>query len=87
MDNRLLDNHPEVRQQLINLITRYENVFTDDDNAVGKTELIKMRIVLQPHVTPVRAAVRRIKPQQEADLRKQIDSWLRDGVISPATSP
>ena len=63
MDNRLLANHPEVRQTLINLITRYESVFTDDDNALGKTELIKMRIVLQPHVTPVRAAVRKIKLQ------------------------
>ena len=46
-----------------------------------------MKIVLQPHVTPVRAPVRKIRPQLEADLRKQIDSWLRDGVIAPAASP
>ena len=31
MDNRLLANHPEVRQSLINLVTRYECVFTADE--------------------------------------------------------
>ena len=76
MDNRLLANHPEVRQTLINLVTRYESVFTDDDNAVGKTNLLKMKIVLQPHVTPVRAPVRKIKHQLEVELCEQLDSCL-----------
>ena len=62
MDNRLLAQHPEVRSKLIALVTRYESVFTDSDVAVGKTDLLKMRIVLEPDVTPVRGAVQRIKP-------------------------
>ena len=36
---------------------------------------------------PVRAPVRKIKPGHQESLRKQIDSWLRDGVIAPAVSP
>ena len=76
MENRLLANHPKVRKALINLIARYESVFTDDDVAVGKTDVLKMKIVLQPHVTPVRAPVRKIKPQLEVELREQLDSWL-----------
>ena len=60
---------PEVRKALINLIARYESVFTDDDVAVGKTDFLKMKIVLQPHVTPVRAPVRKIKPQIDIKLR------------------
>merc|ERR1711994_1019967 len=62
MDNRLLEQHPEVRSKLIALVTRYESVFTDSDVAVGKTDVLKMKIVLESDVTPVRAAVRRIKP-------------------------
>ena len=87
MDNRLLAQHPEVRSKLIALVTRYESVFTDSDVAVGKTDLLKMKIVLEPDVTPVRAAVRRIKPSLQSCLREQLDSWLKDGVIAPAVSP
>ena len=62
MDNRLLSQHPEVRLKLINILSRYESVFTDSDVAVGKTDVLKMKIVLQDDVTPVRSAVREIKP-------------------------
>ena len=58
MENRLLAQHPEVRSKLIDLVTRYESVFTDSDVAVGKTDVLKMKIVLESDVTPVRAAVR-----------------------------
>ena len=87
MENRLLSQHTEVRNKLINVISHYESVFTDSDVAVGKTDVLKMKIVLESNVTPVRAAVRKIKPQHQESLRKQIDSWLQDGVIAPAVSP
>ena len=86
-NNRLLAQHPEVRSKLIELVSKYEAVFTDADTAVGKTDLLKMRIVLKDDVVPVRAAVRKIKPGHQESLRKQIDSWLHDGVIAPAVSP
>ena len=57
MNNRLLSQHPEVRSKLINIVTRYEAVFTDSDVAVGKTDVLKIKIVLDSGVTPVRAAV------------------------------
>ena len=87
MDNRLLMQHPKVRSKSISLFSRYESVFTDSDVAVGKTDVLKMKIVLESNVTPVRSAVRKIKPEFLSSLRKQIDSWLQDGVIAPAVSP
>ena len=60
MENKLLAWHPKVRSNLISLLTRYETVFTDSDVAVGKTDVLKIRIVLDPGATPVRAPVRRI---------------------------
>ena len=87
MDNRLLLQHTEVRSKLIDVVSRYELVFTDSDVAVGKTDVLKMKIVLQDDVIPVRSAVSKIKPQHQESLRKQIDSWLQDGVIAPTVSP
>ena len=86
-DNRLLEQHPEVRSKLINLVKHYEAVFTDDETAVGKTDVLKMKIVLRDDVVPVRSAVRKIKPGHQESLKKQIDSWLHDGVIALAVSP
>ena len=45
MDNRLLMQYPQVRSKLTSLITCYESVFTDSDVAVGKTDVLKMKIV------------------------------------------
>ena len=72
---------------MVHLIHKFEAFIIDDEVAVGKTDLLKMKIVLQDDVTPVRAAVRKIKTHHQESLRKQIDSWLRDGVIAPAVSP
>ena len=87
MDNRLLAQNTEVRSKLTNMISRYESMFTDDDIAVGKTDVLKMKIVVRDDATPVRAAVRKIKSHHQESLKKQIDSWLHDGVIAPAVSP
>ena len=87
MENRLLAQHPEVRSKLIDLVTRYESIFTDSDVGVSKTDILKMKIVLESDVTLVMSALRMIKPSLQSSFRKQIDSWLQDGMIAPATSP
>ena len=53
-------------------------MFTD-----GKTDVLKMKIVLDNNVKPVCAAVRVIKLAQQESLCKQINSWLQDGMIAP----
>ena len=83
INNELLAQHTEVRSNSIKVISRYESVFTDGEVAIGKTEVLKMRIVLQDNIT----LVRKIRPQYQESLHKQIDSWLQDGVIAPAVSP
>ena len=53
----------------------------------GKTDVLKMKIVLKDDVVPVRSEVQKIKLGHQESLKKQIDSWLHDGVIAPAVSP
>ena len=74
MDNRLLSRHTEVRSKLISLIDCFETVFTDGEVSVGKTDELKMRIVLDSSIKPIRAPVRKIKPALQESLCKQIDS-------------
>ena len=68
MDNRLLSQHPEVRSKLISLIDHDETVFTDGEVAVGKTDVLKMRIVLDNNAVLVCAPVRKIKPALQDSL-------------------
>ena len=42
---------------------------------------------LRDNDVPTRSHMHRIEPQLEQSLREKIESWQRDGVIVPATSP
>ena len=86
MDNRLLSTNKEVRDHLVQLIHYFQLVLTIGDVVGSKTELLKMRIVLSKDAVPVRAPVRKIKPHLLGSHMTHIDSWLRDGIISPAVS-
>ena len=72
MDNRLLSWHTEVRSKLIDLLTHYESVFTDGEVAVGKTDVLIMKIVLDDLSKPIRATMMKIKPSLQDSLHKQI---------------
>ena len=72
MENRLLTKYPQVMSRLIDVITRYERAFTDGDVSVGKTDVLKMKIVLDEGVTPVRAPVRKIKPAHSGKSMSKI---------------
>ena len=48
--------------------------------------MLKMRIVLDDLAKPFRSPMRQIKSSLQDSLRKQIDSWLQDGVTAPEVS-
>ena len=45
---------------------------------------MEMHIRVQPDARPVCAKVRPLSKVQKDNLRAQLDSWLKDGVITPA---
>ncbi|XP_024877102.1 uncharacterized protein LOC112457984, partial [Temnothorax curvispinosus] len=47
---------------------------------------VEMKIVLKDQ-EPVRAKPRRLSVQERQILQKQVDEWLRDGIIKPSRSP
>ena len=49
--------------------------------------MLEMIIVLVPGAIPYKSQVRLLNPDQEENLREQIDEWLEQGVIEPSVSP
>ncbi|XP_071650029.1 uncharacterized protein [Temnothorax longispinosus] len=47
---------------------------------------VEMKIVLKDQ-EPVRAKPRRLSVQERQILQKQVDEWLRDGIIKPSRNP
>jgi len=56
-------------------------------NHYGKTDLLELRIELQPGAVPKRSKVRPLNPDQRANLKEQLDEWIQQGIIEPANSP
>merc|ERR1712155_82732 len=87
MDNPNKSLSSDGRTAMRKILARHMQVFTDDDVKVGCTDWVEMEIRIKENARPVCAKVRPLSSAQKANLRAQIDSWLKDGVIVPAESP
>jgi hypothetical protein len=57
------------------------------DGIYGRTTLLKHSIVTEPDQRPINQRFRPVNPHLEEDLKKQIDKWLKHGVIKKSCSP
>ncbi len=85
-ENPLLQQHPEVKRNLKQMVHDYRDVFSTDQEKFGSTTLIECDLRLKPGVCPVRQRVRPLNPRMEADLKKQVDEWLAEGLVQPSSS-
>ena len=53
---------------------------------MGRTDWLEMEIRIKEDAHPVCAKVRPLSTAQKANLRAQLESWLKDGVISQPNS-
>ena len=51
-----------------------------------KTDLVKLKIDLEPGTVPKRSIVRLLNPDQKRNLKDEIDEWIEQGVIEHANS-
>ena len=75
------------RQKLESVFLDHFDALSINEHDFGKTNLLKFHIQVPKGVTPVRAKCRPLNPSQEADLRRQLDEWISQGVIEPSMSP
>ncbi len=72
--------------QAVDVLLEYWDLFSFD-GSYGRTNLIKHRIDLKPGTQPVKMRYKPVSPTLEPELEKQLNKWLKEGVIEPANSP
>ena len=68
------------------LILKYYDTFSWNGE-VGRTSLLEHSIPTDPKQQPINIRYRPFNPVMEKLLRKQIDKWLKQDIISPCSSP
>jgi hypothetical protein len=57
------------------------------DGNYGRTTLLKHSIVTEPNQRPINQRFQPVNPHLKVDLKKQINKWLKHGVIEKSCSP
>ena len=80
-----LKKDPLLLSQAQALLLEFYDIMSHGDD-YGKTTLVEHEIRTQD-VPPVRLKGRPLNPHMEANLKEQMDTWERQGVIEPSNSP
>ena len=76
----------EQQKKVANLLTKYSSVFSENDNDIGRTGVLKHRIPTQ-NVQPIKQPLRRVPYHMQKEMDEQIDKLLEKDVITPSKSP
>ena len=80
-----LKNDPAMLTRARALLMEFYDIMSHGDD-YGKTTLVEHEIRTQD-IPPIRLKGKPLNPHMEANLREQMDSWERQGVIEPSNSP
>ena len=72
--------------KLANLLLEYEDVFSRDDTDVGKTTLVEHEIPVEDGTQPIRQPPRRLGPEKDNEVQRQVDELRQKGLVEPANS-
>ena len=86
-ENEILNRDEKLKEEVIKLFLENFSTLALHPNHYGKTDLLELRIELQPGAVPRRSKVRPLNPDQRANLKEQLDEWIQQGIIEPANSP
>ena len=78
-------NKEEQQEQIRELLTKYQDVFSRGEGDTGQTDLIQHDIPLEAGTRPIRQPARRLGAEREAEVEAQVDKLLKQGVIEPGT--
>ena len=76
---------PEQQKQICQLLREFGDVFSKGDDDMGLTHLTKHEIPVHRDARPLRQPARRLGPEKEAEVERQIQDLLQKGLIEPAS--
>ena len=71
------------QEQVEQLLTKYSSCLTDKP---GRTDLVEVDLTLTDH-TPIRCKPYPVPLAKEQAIQQEVDSMLREGIITPSSSP
>ena len=83
-NNELLSE--QQKEEVIAMFIDNWDAISEGDFDIGKSSLLKFKIKVVEGAQPVRARLRPLNPDQQRDLKRQLDEWLSAGVIEPSDS-
>jgi Reverse transcriptase (RNA-dependent DNA polymerase)/RNase H-like domain found in reverse transcriptase/Integrase core domain/Integrase zinc binding domain len=87
-ENMLIQKNPWLKEEVINLFKRYEDIVSKNEYDYGHTDAIQCQIQLKEgEETPVKLKARPLNPAQEESLKKQLEEWEEGGIIEKTQSP
>ena len=78
--------HEEEREQLRNILNKYQDVFSTSSTDVGRTTLVQHSIPIKADTAPIKQRPRRLGPEKEKEVNDQVAQLERDGLIEPSHS-
>jgi len=68
---------------IVNLLTKYSDVFSQGDSDIGQTKLVEHSIPVLEDTKPIKHLPRRLGPEKEKQVEKQVNKLLEQGLIYP----
>ena len=81
-----LIQHKAEKQQLQNLISKHLDVFAENDEDIGRVQLVEHQIDTGD-AAPVRARARFYSPTQRMAINAEVDKYKAAGIVRPSSSP
>lgn len=76
-----------IKQQLADLLEEYNDVFAKNTKYMGRTDLVKHRIELEPGTVPIKCNPYRVSHKEREIIQEQIEEMLEHKIITPCHSP
>lgn len=77
----------EQKEQLMNLLWEFKDIFLRPGEKLKCTDLIEFNINLSKDAIPFKARPYRSNPKVRQEVSRQVKEMLKDGIIRPSTSP
>ena len=74
------------KKQIANLLGKYGDIVSKDENDLGRTGIIKHRIYID-NTRPIKQAMHRVPVHMQDEIDRKIDLMLDNDIIQPSASP
>ena len=77
----------ELERELRKLLERYKHIFDWNNDTIGYTNLLAHKIIIKENTHPISHRPYRMSPIEAEYLQKELEKYIKLGVITPSNSP